>query len=58
MIPDEELDYVPNSSFIHFGIYTYQGICAKHSIIPNGPSLCRICEENDDIKNGIIKSPT
>ena len=31
----------------------------KHiSLIPNVPSVCRSCEENDYIKNGLIKSPT
>ena len=42
---------------MHFIVYTYWGICAKHGIIPNGQNLCKICEANDDIKNGIIKRP-
>ena len=44
-----------NAPIIHFSVYTYQGICAKHGIIPNGPTLCKLCEEKYDINNGIIK---
>ena len=57
-IPDEELDDGHNDSLKHFSVCTYQGRCETHGIIPNGPSVCRICEENDGIKNGLIKSPT
>ena len=32
-------------------------MCIKHGIIKNGPSLCIICEENDDMKNSLIKWP-
>ena len=55
---DEELDYGPNYSLIHLSVYTYQVICATHGIIPYGPNLCRICEEIDNINNGIIKRQT
>ena len=58
MTPDEELDDVPNAPLVHFSVYTYQGRYAKHGIIPNGPTLCKLCEENYDIINGLIKSPT
>ena len=27
-------------------------------MVPNGPSLCRICEGNDDKKDSIIKNQT
>ena len=57
-IPDEELYDGTNSSLIYFNVYSYQGICATHGIILNGPSVCRMCEENDDIKNGLINRPT
>ena len=30
----------------------------KNGIIPNGPTLCKLCEENYDIKNGIMKRLT
>ena len=33
-ITDEELDGGPNTSIIHFSVYTYQGRCATHCIIP------------------------
>ena len=33
-------------------------ICETHGILKYGPIVCRICEENDDVKNGIIKRPT
>ena len=29
----------------------------KNGIIQNGPTSCKLFEENDDTKNGIIKSP-
>ena len=29
----------------------------KYFIIPNGPTLFKPCEENDDINNGLIKRP-
>ena len=38
-IPDEELDDRLNASLIHFSVYTSQGRCATHVIIPNGPSV-------------------
>ena len=50
IIPYEELYYVPNNPLLHFSVYTYQRRCAKHGIIPKGTTLCKICEENDDIK--------
>ena len=56
-IPHKELDDRQNSLLIHFSIYTYQEIHSKHGIIPNGPSLCRICEENGDINNDLIERP-
>ena len=37
---------------------TYQRICTKNGLIINGPTLCKLFGENDDIKNFIIKSPT
>ena len=58
IIPDEELDDGPNTSFINLGVYKHQLICAKHGIIINWPDLCKPREENYDTKNGIIKSPT
>ena len=57
-IPDEELDDVKNYSLINIIVYTYQVRCATHGIIPNGPSLCIICLDNDYIKNSLIKRPT
>ena len=36
-------------------LYTYQGRCSKRGIIPNRPTLCKICEQNDDIMNGLTK---
>ena len=57
-ITDEELDYGPNSPLIYFSVYTYQGRCSNHGIVPNGPTLCKICEANDDITNSWIKRPT
>ena len=42
--PDKELYDGPNASLIYFIVYAYQVRCATHGIIPNGPSLCRICE--------------
>ena len=47
----------PNDSLINFSVYTYQGRCATHGIIPNGPNLCIIFEENDYIENSLIKRP-
>ena len=58
IIPDEELDCGQNTSLIHFSVYIYQFICAKHGIITNGPTLFKLCESNDDINNGLIKRPT
>ena len=40
-IPSNELYGGQNASLIHFNVYTYQGVCATHGIITNGPSLCR-----------------
>ena len=57
-IPDEELDYGPNDSMINFIVYTHQRRCATNGKILNGPSVRRSCEENDYIKNGLIKEPT
>ena len=57
-IPDEKLNNGPNPSSINFNVYIYQVICATHGIVPNVRSVCRICEENDDIKNGILNNPT
>ena len=57
-IPDKYLDYGKNAPLIHLSVYTYQWICAKHGIIPNGPYLWKIFEEYDDMKNGIIKGTT
>ena len=58
IIPDYKLDDGPNAPLIHFSVYTYQGRCENNGIIPNGPSLCKFCEYNYDINNGIIKRPT
>ena len=44
-IPNEELDDDPNTSLIHFSVYTYQGRCETHGIIPNGITVCIMCEE-------------
>ena len=57
-ITDEELDDGPNAPLIHFIFYIYQEKCEKHVIIPNGTTLCKICEANDDINNVLIKIPT
>ena len=43
---------------MNLSVFTYQGRCALHGIFPNVPRECIICEENDDIKNGLIKRPT
>ena len=44
-IPNKELDDGPNASIIHFSVYTYyQGRCATHGIIPNGPSVFISCK--------------
>ena len=43
-IPNEELDNIPNVSFVNFSVYAYQGRCATRGIIPSGPSVCIICE--------------
>ena len=53
-IPNENLYGGPNASLIHFSVYTDQVICGTHVIIINGTIVCRICEERDYIKNGII----
>ena len=37
--PDEEPNYGPNDPFVHFVVYTYQVICVKHGMIPNGSTL-------------------
>ena len=58
IIPDKGLYDGPNDPLIHFSVYTYQGRCAKHGIIPNGPTLCKLCEENDDKQKGLINRPT
>ena len=47
IIPDEGLYSGPNDPLIHFSFFTYQGRCAKHGIIPNGATLCKIYKEND-----------
>ena len=39
IITDEELDYGTNDLLINLSVYTYQVICEKHGIIPNGQSL-------------------
>ena len=52
-IPDKELYPIT-----HFNAYTHQLRCAKHSIFTNGPTLCKICEANDDIKSYLIKIST
>ena len=39
ILPDEELDDGQNDSLVHFSVYTHQLRCAKHSIIPNIPTL-------------------
>ena len=49
IILDEELDDRLNSPLIHFNVYTNKGKCEKYGIITNGPTLCNIREENDDI---------
>ena len=58
IIPDEEIYCGTNYPLICFTIYTYQGSCEKHDMIPNGPSLCKLCEDDYDINNGIVKRPT
>ena len=55
MISDEELGNVPNAPLINISVHTYQGRCEKNGIIPNEPTLCKLSEENSDIKNGLIK---
>ena len=57
-IPYVELDDGPNAPLILFIAYTYQVRRAKHGIIPNGPTLCKIFEQNDDYNIGLIKNPT
>ena len=56
-ITDEELDDETNDSLIHFIVCTYAWIYSTHYIIPNGPIVCIIWEENDDTKNSLIKRP-
>ena len=58
IIPDKELDCGPNYPIVSSSVYTHQLRCAKHSIITNGPTLCKICEANDDIKSYLIKIST
>ena len=58
IIPDKELDDGLNAPLIYFSVYKYQGICAKHGIITNGPTLCILWEEYVDAKNGKINRPT
>ena len=58
IITDEKLYDGLNGSLIHFSFYPFQLLCSIHEIISHGPSLCRICEENDDINNGIINMRT
>ena len=58
IITYDELYSWPNIPLIHFSVYIYQGIRVKHGIIPNGPTLYKLSEENGDIRNGLIKSPT
>ena len=41
IITDEEQYDGPNDSIIHYSVYTYQGKCATHGIIPNGVSVCK-----------------
>ena len=45
MIPDEELYGIPNYPLINFSVYNYQGRCAKHGIIPNVTTLCKLCDK-------------
>ena len=52
-----KIDYGPNALIIHFGVYTYQGICETQDINPDEPILSIICEENNEINNGLIKRP-
>ena len=58
ILPDEELYDGSNYPLIHFSVYTYQGICENHFIIPKEKTLRKLCGLNDDINNGLIKSPT
>ena len=55
---DKELDDGPNASIIYSSVYDYQVRCETCGIIANGTNVCRICEENDDMKNFLIKRPT
>ena len=51
IITDKELDDGPNAPLINFSVYTHQGRFEKHGTIINEPNLCKLCEENDDIKS-------
>ena len=42
IIPDEDLYNRPNSPLFDLSVYTCQGVCAKHGIIPNVPTLCKL----------------
>ena len=44
IIPDKELYGGTNALLIPFSIYNYQVRCAKHGMIPNEPTLCKLCE--------------
>ena len=57
IIPDEELDDEPNALLIYFSVYNSKRRCSTYGIIPNVPSLCRISEEDDAIKNDLINRP-
>ena len=57
-ISGEEIDDGTNASLINFSVYTHQARCATYGIIPNGSSVCRICELHYNINNGIINRPT
>ena len=57
-IPVGEIYYGPNASIIQFSVYNYQGRCETYVVTPNVPSVWILCEENNNINNGLIKRPT
>ena len=57
IIHNEELYGEPNGPLICFSVYIHQVRCAKHGIFLNGSTLCKLCEENYDINNDLIKRP-
>ena len=57
IIHNEELYGEPNGPLICFSVYIHQVRCAKHGIFLNGSTLCKVCEENYDINNDLIKRP-